>query len=287
MENKGIIKYSDDNYLQRYRQIFVNIPEINEFYFKLDEPVNYKELIFYPVKMKFYLFFKIFSGCLTLEKNRVPNVKIIKMKYLDYLFLVDKELNIDNSIYISYLRELLLLCLRLPEEFYTPNGDKINTIDFIYQEGHWLIRIYNNTYDNNDFLKIREIICKQNLVELPDETIHPDLLKKYEKWKDFMKKTGRLKEQELEDLIMCVCAETNYTKENIKEMSIRFFFNLLDRIGFIMQYKINSLLAPHLDEKAIKKLPNWTDKIKKLSMMEEMGLDLQEFENGIKNKDSK
>ena len=60
MENKEIIRYSDDNYLQRYKQIFVDIPEINEFYFKLDEPVNYKELTFYPVKMKFYLFFKIF-----------------------------------------------------------------------------------------------------------------------------------------------------------------------------------------------------------------------------------
>lgn len=287
MENKEIIRYSDDNYLQRYKQIFVDIPEINEFYFKLDEPVNYKELTFYPVKMKFYLFFKIFAGCLTLEKNRVPNVKIIKMKYLDYLFLVDEELKIDNTIYISYLRELLLICLRLPTEFYTPNGDKKNTIDFIFQDGHWLIRIYNNTYNHNDFMNIRDIICEQNLIDLPDETIHPDLLKKYNAWKGFMKKTGRLKEQDIEDLIMCVCAETSYTEKQIKEMSIRFFFNLLDRIGFIMQYKINSLLSPHLDEKTIKKLPNWTDKIKKLNMSEEMGLDLQEFESGIKNKGSK
>ena len=278
-ENKNV---TDIELLDRYKDICKNVPTINEFYSKIDESIKYKDLTFYPVKMKFYLFFQIFSECLTLRKNKVTNPSIIKIKYLDYLFYEDNTLDINNLIYVGYLRELLWLCLRIPQEFSTSKGTKLPTIDFINQEGHWYIKIYNHTYDNADLLEIRKIIASQNNLEIPDESIHPDIERKYNEHKEYLLKTGKIKTQDIGDLILCVVAKTNYKKEEVLNLSIKTFFDLIDRLDLIINYEITSLLAPYLEKNTIEKLPYWTDRIKKLTKLEEMSSSLQDFENKIK-----
>ena len=48
---------------------------IKELYY--DEPISYKDLIIFPVRMKDYLEFHYAVNCLLVEKNNIPDIKII------------------------------------------------------------------------------------------------------------------------------------------------------------------------------------------------------------------
>lgn len=279
--DKNKIEYDENKVLNEYQDEYKTIPEISNVLIQFDEPILYKDLKFYPVKMKFYVFFQLFSSCLTLRQDREPDIKVLQMKYLDYLCYQDKSKNIDNIIYAKYLMEVLLITLRLPRQIKLENGDFIDSIDFINDNNHWLIRILNNTYNNEDFLNIKNIICKQNLIELPDVGMNPALEKKYKEYKEFLERTGKVNTGDLGDIILCVMSEQKCTKEQVLETSIKTFYDLLQRIDYIMQYKINSVLRPYMKENT--KLPEWTDKIKKISKLEEMSTSLQSITDKIKS----
>lgn len=74
-----------------------------------DEPVDFKKLKIYPVKVSEYLDFYNYIDCLQIDKNSVPDVNVISMSYLDYLISIS-----DGSNYYSSKMILLLkLCLHL------------------------------------------------------------------------------------------------------------------------------------------------------------------------------
>jgi len=83
-----------------------------EEYFTYDKPVPYKELLIYPVKVIDYLIFFTSVNCLTFEKNKIPDINIIKMSYLDFLFYTfDKDEN--GKIYLMMLLEIFKICLNI------------------------------------------------------------------------------------------------------------------------------------------------------------------------------
>ena len=53
--------------------------------FTNDEPVNFKGLMIYPVKMRDYFKYNICSQVLDIDKNSIPDEKVISMSYLDFL----------------------------------------------------------------------------------------------------------------------------------------------------------------------------------------------------------
>lgn len=74
-----------------------------------DDPVDFKKLKIYPVKVSEYLDFYNYIDCLQIDKNSVPDVNVISMSYLDYLISIS-----DGSNYYSSKMILLLkLCLHL------------------------------------------------------------------------------------------------------------------------------------------------------------------------------
>lgn len=73
-----------------------------------DEEFNYKSLKLYPIKLRDYFKFQLFSECLILEKNSVPDVKIIQMTYLQYLYHMKNE----NNLLIEKLYGLLQLAMK-------------------------------------------------------------------------------------------------------------------------------------------------------------------------------
>lgn len=279
MEKETLVGY--DYMVDYYADIFMGKSEFDTYLIQLDQPIKYKGLIFYPVPIKLYFFFKTFAECLVLKQYKINDINVLQMKYLDFLFYKNEKLNIDNSFYVQSLEELLLICLRLPRTFKTENNKEFRTIEFIKSNNHYLIKIYNETYDYKDFERIRKIICEQNLIELPDNTISPDIEKKYEEYIEHLRKIGKIKTGDLEDLSLCIMSEVGYTKEETMNLSIRTFYKLLERIAFIMEYKINNMLAPYLKDGAMDKLPNWTDKIVKKNKMEEMSSSLQDTINKI------
>ncbi len=82
-----------------------------ETYYIYDKPIPYKNLILYPALMRDYLQFFYFSECLIMDKNSIPDVKIIGMSYLDYMYSVHTE----EQPYIAYFDALLKIVLRKPD----------------------------------------------------------------------------------------------------------------------------------------------------------------------------
>lgn len=270
-----------DEILNYYMDLYKDNPDIEDFLMQNDLPVPYKDLKIFPVKISMNIFFQSFASCLVLQQHRIADAEVLRLKYLDFLFYVNKVKGIDNTLYSLYLKELLYICLRLPRTIKNENNEDIPTIDFVYSNNNHLIRIYNKTYNAEDFENIRRIICKQNLIELPDVKSSPDIEKKYEEYIAYLKKIGKIKTGNFEDLSLCLMSELGYTKEEVKNLTIRTFYSLLERVGFIMDSKILRLLSPNLEKKDIDKIPNWTDKIVRKTHLEEMSSSVQDMEKKI------
>ena len=96
---------------------------IKELYF--DEPIPYKELLIYPITMKDYLEFHWLVNCLLIDKNSVPDVNVISMSYLRFLYYqsVVKE---EPYVYMVKLLLCMVLHLDFSEKmsFYVNEKDK-------------------------------------------------------------------------------------------------------------------------------------------------------------------
>lgn len=202
-----------------------------EYYYTYDLPVPFKSLLLYPVTVDRYLDFYIAVNCLLIEKNEIPDVKIISMSYLDFLFYFGQQSD-ENSIYLAFLFELLKMCFHVKDEdiniSYDGNG-KVNLI------------INNEAIDKNDFKEIRRIICEQHQIDLDeDNTMHPHLkqaLKAAQAFRDKIK--NKRKMGTFEDQIVCVMLALHETDiKNIHHLTIRRFVKILERYDHKLHYEI-------------------------------------------------
>lgn len=253
-----------------------------EIFYTNDYPIPYKELLLYPVQVDLYVWFHIFVESLILSKNTCGDAKAISMSYFDYIFYATKK---EKKPYAEFLRELLYMVLRLEEKMVTANNDVIDTIDFIYVNSKWNMRINNTIYDSKDFDKIRQIICEQNLIEILDETIHPDWIKAYKDIEEYKRKQNEIKLCSFEDQINIVVAKTGYKRENIVTMTIRTFSRLFERINKIEDYEVSMMLSPNMEKKHRDKIEHYLSeskfgKLKERIMSSRIGFD--EYKKKIK-----
>lgn len=198
-----------------------------EKYFVYDEPVPYKELLIHPVTMREYLSFHLAVNCLIFEKNKIPEPKIIKMSYLDFLFyLINQD---ANGEYISFLLvELFRLCLHIEAE----------QIKYIYDDKGKVKLILNDvTYDKNDFDNIKNIILYQNIPDYDDTYIDPKVEQALQEAQDFMNRNKK-KMASLEDQLICVSISTPLKLNDIYELTIRKFTKTLQRVDYKLHYSI-------------------------------------------------
>ena len=141
---------------------------VRDVYYTFDQPVPFMDMLFYPVKMKDYYNLSFFSTCLTLEKTADPDpIKTISMSYLDYLFYASQKNK--SASYIYLLDALLRLCLGKKQE------DEFEIKYYTNDVGKAEISISGQIISSNDFYEIRKIICEQNDIEIPDETIQKNV----------------------------------------------------------------------------------------------------------------
>jgi len=199
-----------------------------QYFFMYDEPVPYKNLMIYPTTMKDYIPFFTCVDCLMINKNNIPDVKIISMSYLDYLFYKSKE-EVEKFT-LTKLSEALKLSLKIEQ-------DKIKYIQNEY--GKYELDLNGEKINATDFDIIREIICLQNGVELPDENIPPDLQKALDEAQSYYNETHSSgKVGSLEDQMICVSISTPYKFKDIYELTIRKFTKILQRVDYKLHYQI-------------------------------------------------
>jgi hypothetical protein len=233
-----------------------NISKKNEQFNIWDKPIPYKEgLLIYPVLMEDYLSFHIAVNCLLIEKNRIPDPLIISMSYLDFIFYLAEQ-NKESEIYLMMLIELFKICLKVNPDEIMKIRDERGKIKLIIKQKQIIITKHKKTFknrnkkpdirivendieiDKNDFNNIKEIICSQNLIELPDPNIDPNLEKALKEAQEFKNKNKK-KMCSLEDQLICVMIALGETdKSKFKNMTIRTFAKILERYDYKLHYEI-------------------------------------------------
>lgn len=198
------------------------------FYLTTDLPIPYRELLFYPIKVKDYGKFTVVAQSLILEKNSIPDVNIISMTYLKYLIEISKNVS-DGVSPIELFDALLRMSLNIKEDEITYGIDSSGSAYFL---------IRNEKYNSDDFENIREIIAIQNELELPDETIQKSVRDEIEKAKRYKQKMSGGKNASLEEQIVALSVLTGWSLSSVYDMPIRKFIMAIRRADHILHSKI-------------------------------------------------
>jgi hypothetical protein len=248
------------------------MPNYDRLY-TLDEPVPYKNIKLYPVKVKDYdMFYRCISS-LTIEKQSVSDVNIIKMSYLEYLYHshVDKN-EIDYLILFDYL---LHLCMRLDEnieiKYQVNNGNKP------------VFKINEEVFDSADFDEIRSIICDQNCVELADETIQKEIREKMQEAREMKARNSGNKPASFEDTILCLIASTSMNLEQVYDLSLRKFIKLLQRVDAKLHYQIymTAAMSGMVEFKDKSILRHWMSDLEKENKNSDVLLNFDSVKNKV------
>ena len=196
-----------------------------DVYYTFDEPVPYKKLKIYPAKMKDYWLFNVLAEILVIDKNSIPDINVIQMSYLDYIFYSHTE----ENYHIYKLDALLKMVLRDDElEIKYAKDEKNKTYLVIDDE----------IYDSGDFEEIRKIICDYNEIEMIDESISKEVRDKMREADRLRMKVNGNKMGSLEDQIVAIMISTSLSVDDVKELSIRKFSKILERADLKLHYEI-------------------------------------------------
>jgi hypothetical protein len=215
-----------------------------ELYTTFDKPIPYKDLLFYPILLKDCFEFYTFVDCLTIEKNDIPDAKVISMTYLEYLYYASTPEN--SYLHLGMILRLLLMCLHMEMTDEDIKSGNI-PIDFLYDTNKKPIikikvevngKMEEKFFDSNDFDEIRKIITLQNAIELPDETMSKQLRDTIKEQQEYRQKLSGFKQADLEEQIGCVYISTGATLEELYNMPIRKFLKIQRRIDEKLHYQI-------------------------------------------------
>lgn len=190
--------------------------------FTFDEPYLYKGIKIYPIKLRDYFIFNYVVECLLIDKNSIPDAKVISMSYLDFLI----ETSTEENKNIDRLSALLYLVIDKNE----------NEIKLYKDKGKNILEICGVFIDGKDFDNIKKIILDQNLIETPDYTIQKEIRDKIEEGKRIRGKSSKM--ADLEDQMISLSISTGLSLENIYNMSYRKFVKSISRADLLLHYKI-------------------------------------------------
>jgi hypothetical protein len=207
--------------------------DINKFV-TFDLPVPYKDIIIYPATVRDFGSFRGYEECFRLEKNSIPDPKIISMTELEYLYYLNQT---NNEVpYLIWFDRALSVCLKDDKSF--DDIEKSVERYRVDEKGKPFFIINGKNYTSQDFVEIKNIICIQNLVDLPDENISRDVRHSLDLAKDYKRRIADEKPASLEDYIVSLAVTTGWTFDYIYDMSLRKFDKCLRRMDMYIHYKI-------------------------------------------------
>ena len=148
----------------------LNLDLYRKAYFYFDKPVEYiikdKILHIYPVSVADSEIFLSSLSVIDIDKNSSDSVEIIQMTYLDFMYkvLFQNELNVNKFL------NILKYCLHIDNLSVEVGYDASNKPYFRDKNSDIEIK-------SKDFENIRKIIMYQNLVHYDDEYINPEIRK--------------------------------------------------------------------------------------------------------------
>ncbi len=198
-------------------------------YTMFDDPIPYKNLLIYPVKLRDYRKFEFYFSCCVLEKNSISNnpelaVKAISMTYLDYLYHISNE---ENKL-MYLLDGLLRLVL---------NDDDADIRQMKKDTGSYF-EIRGQKFFSEEFNEIRNILAEQNLVELPDEKIQKSVRNALEEARRFKQKINKTRPAPFEEQMIALSLYSGLPLESIYNMTLRKFILSIQRANHMIMSDI-------------------------------------------------
>lgn len=249
-------------------------------YTTYDSPVPYKSIKIYPALVKEYIPFQYYASVLTLDKNTIPDAKIISMSYLEYIIYAT-SLDFENTPYLLWFDRLLAIVLKEQDDFEDiEESMKRYRVD---EKGKPLFFINNDVYDSNDFEKIKEIICEQNLLELPDDNIQKEVRDSLQQARDYKNKMSGNKSGTFEDYVISLAIATGWTFDYIYNLSIHKFTKSVQRLDNLIHYKVYlgaslSGMVEFKDKSAIK---HWLSNLDTDDKFSDVKVDVDSIEDKI------
>lgn len=189
----------------------IDLEYLRDAYFTFDEPAVYKnankqEVKIYPVSVKDSAIFLTSTDILNIDKNSFPSVEIIQMSYLEFLWGLAQQKEVNLIKFVNILN----LCLKFEKPRMRKNQfDKFELFD---EETQTVITA-------QDFEDIKRIIMYQNVIDFDDEYINPDLKKAMAEVDELKNKNVEV--PSLERKIAIITAHCGISKKSQLEMTLR------------------------------------------------------------------
>lgn len=250
------------------------------YYLTYDLPVPYRNIKLYPVTVKDYLLFNIYAQCLLLEKNSIPDPKIIMMSELEYIFYATAQ-DFEKNPFLFWFDRLLSLCIRDDESF-KDIQKSIRRYGQASENEKPYFTIGEEKYYSSDFAEIKNIIARQNLLELPDENISKEVRDSLEKAREYKNKMNG-KPASFEDYLVSLSVSTGWTLDFIYNMSIRKFTKSIRRMDNLIHYKIYlaSSMSGMVEFKDKSFIKHWLTDLEDKEKYDDVSMDLNEVQNKI------
>lgn len=246
--------------------------EIYTFY---DKPVPYKGLLIYPALMSEYIVFHWAVSSLLLDKNSTPDINVISMSYLSYLYYLLKK---DNKApYLLMLKYLFLIVLHIDEK----DEDRIKFYEL--EDGKAYFSIDNKQYDSEDLINIKKIIFEQNCISDIDESIQKEVRDAMEKAEEYKMKQNAYKMCSLEEQMICVSISSPYKLEDIYKLTIRKFSKMLQRIDHKLHYQIylNAEMSGMVEFKNKDAVVHWMNDLSNKDKYQDVKVDMEDMNSKI------
>ena len=255
---------------------------IHDYYYTFDLPIPYKKLLIHPVKIRDYHEFIYYSSCLTLEKNSIKDpalaIKAITMTYFQYMMEVSNQENNMIALFDALLRLVL--------------NKKDETCEIQYgrlKDGKPFFEIDGEVYDTKDFDEIRKIICDQNLLDLPDESIQKDVRDKMEEARKFKQKINGSKIASFEEQLLALSLYSGIELEKIHQMSFRKFMMAIKRANHMIMSNIylTASMSGFVTFKDKSVLKGWLADISDYDKNKDVLMSIESVQNKINMEDAK
>lgn len=194
----------------------IDLKIYEELYFANDEPIPYElkdksVLVIYPILVKDFPMYNLCRNILTIPKNEINDIEIIRMSYLEFLINVFKT----NETYSKNLANLFKLCLR-EDLFSFSIEDKKPYIKILNEDGN-----VKYVIDKKDFDEISKIILYQNDINYDDRYINPEMRKAMEDY--YSLKYRDIESPTFEKQRAFVISQCGISPKELKEITYRTF----------------------------------------------------------------
>ena len=249
-------------------------------YTTFDLPVPYRNIMLHPISVKDYMFFNACAQCFSLDKNSIPDPKIIMMSNLEYIYYTAQESS-EIKPFLVWFDRMLSLCLKDDASFLDVN-ESIKRYGYD-ERGKPIFTIGEETYTSKDFEELKSIISEQNLYDLPDENISKEVRESLEKAQEYKNKVSGTKPGTLEDYIVSLSGVTGWSFDYIYNMSVRKFIIAIRRFDNLIHYKIylTASMSGMVEFKDKSFIKHWLTNLEEKDKYGNVSMDLDEVQDKI------